>query len=828
MAMKDQQRRPIILITGAAGNLGSALTRALKKKYRVIGLDVHPSDEADDSYRFDLTSAHSVRGAMNHIAGQHGREMAAVVHLAAYFDFSGEASPAYQAVNVDGTRNLLAALRHFNVERFIYSSTMLVHEPGVPGSKINEDSPLAPTWAYPRSKAETENVIREHSGDMPWTLLRLAGLYDDTTCVPLLAHQIARVYEANLKSHLYAANTAVGQTFLHQEDMIDAFCRTIERRSQLPERNEILIGEERCESYEAVQNRLGELIHGQQGWKTMQIPAPLAKAGAWVEEQAEPIVPDQLDQGEKPFIRPFMIDRASDHYDLDISRARQQLGWTPRHNIYNKLAALVANLKADPHAWYEANGITPPHWMAEADRQDADPHRLLRRHEQQYQDQHQQSLWARLLVIMLGVWLMASPPTLGYDTVALIYSDVFSGLLLLVFGLAALSPRLRWSRWVCALIGVWLLFAPLIFWTDSPAAYLNNTIIGAATIGLALLIRPAPGVSPSALIPGPVTPPGWDNNPSSWVQRMPVIVLALAGFLVARYLAAYQLGHIDGVWEPFFSGTRPGLNGTEDITTSEISQAWPIADAGLGSTVYLLEILIGLAGAAHRWRSMPWLVALFGVMIVPLGAVSIIFIIIQPILIGTWCTLCLLMAAAMLLQIAYAFNEFVATGQFLLRRYRAGAPALKIFFTGDADDAPDENLDESAEEEFARKPTAILREAFTSGVGLPWNLAVCIGIGIWLMFTRLALDSSGGMANWDHLLGALIIAVSTVALAETARPIRLALIPLGAALLITPWVYGADVPALLMSIVCGAAVIALSLRRGPISGRYGGWERLLY
>ncbi len=827
MAMKDQQHRPAILITGAAGNLGSSLTRALKKKYRVIGLDINSSDEADDSYQFDLTSPHSVRGTMNNIAGRQGRDIAAVVHLAAYFDFSGKDSPAYQAVNVEGTRNLLDALRHFNVERFIYSSTMLVHEPGVPGSKINEDSPVAPTWVYPRSKAETESVIREHSGDMPYTLLRLAGLYSDTTCVPLLAQQIARIYEASLKSHLYAANTAVGQAFLHQEDMIDAFRRTIDRRARLPKHNEILIGEERCESYDAVQNRLGELIHGQKNWTTLQVPAPIAKAGAWAEEQAEPIVPDDFDQGEKPFIRPFMIDRAGDHYDVDIARAREQLDWKPRHNLYDRLATLVANLKADPHAWYEANGITPPHWMAEANRQGADPHRLFRQHDQSYQEQHQQSLWARLLVIVLGAWLMAAPPTLGYGTTPLLYSDLLSGLLLIGFGLMALSWRQSWSRWACAVIGVWLLFAPLVFWTESAAAYLNNTIIGAAAIGLSILIRPAPGISPSAFIPGPVTPPGWDNNPSSWVQRMPVIVLALIGFFVARYLAAYQLGHIDGAWEPFFSGTRPGLNGTEDITTSDVSEAWPIADAGLGSTVYLLEVLIGLAGAAHRWRSMPWLVALFGVLIVPLGAVSIIFIVIQPIVIGTWCTLCLMMAAAMLLQIAYAFNEFVATGQFLHRRYRAGAPILKIFFTGDADDPSDEDYDESDEAEFARRPTAIIRDTFTSGLSVPWNLVLCLLIGIWLMSTRLTLGSTGGMANWDHLVGALVIAVSIVALAETARPIRLALIPLGSALLITPWVYGADLAALLSSIVCGAAVIALSLRRGPITGSYGAWDRLL-
>ena len=98
---------------------------------------------------------------------------------------------------------------------------------------------------------------------------------------------------------------------------------------------------------------------------------------------------------------------------------------------------------------------------------------------------------------------------------------------------------------------------------------------------------------------------------------------------------------------------------------------------------YLLEIFTGIIGGRDRWRTMPWLVILFGVMIVPLGAVSIFFIIIQPILIGTWCTLCLVAAAAMLMQIPYSVDELVATGQFLAERQRKGKSVILAFLRGD-------------------------------------------------------------------------------------------------------------------------------------------------
>jgi uncharacterized membrane protein len=424
---------------------------------------------------------------------------------------------------------------------------------------------------------------------------------------------------------------------------------------------------------------------------------------------------------------------------------------------------------------------------------------------------------------MLGVWLMASPATLGYADSAMAGSDWAAGFALLVFSGLSLSWRLSWARWVCAVIGLWVMFAPLALWTESAAAYLNSTLVGLLVMGFSVAVRPAPGISPVATTTGPDAPPGWDNNPSSWLQRMPVIVLALIGFLISRYMAAYQLGHIEGVWDPFFPGLETGENGTESVITSDISEAFPVPDAGMGAIVYALEVVIGLMGSAQRWRTMPWLVALFGVLIVPLGVVSITFIIIQPILIGTWCALCLMMAALMLLQIAYAFNEFVATGEFLHRRHRAGAPVLKIFFTGDTDQGEGPELDENLQ----RSPRDIVRDSLATGVNLPWNLGLCILIGLWLMLTRITLGADGGMANWDHLLGALIITVSVIALAESARPARWLLMPLALPLLVTPFIYGVGALAVVSNLICALAVIALAVRRGPVNGRYGRWDRLL-
>jgi hypothetical protein len=700
---------------------------------------------------------------------------------------------------------------------------MLVHEAGAPGESIDEAQPIAPKWAYPQSKTAAEEVIRREHDRIPDVTLRLAGVYDSRTSVPTLARQIARIYERDFKSYLYAGDPRAGQALLHKEDMIEAFRLVIDRRRELAAGTAILIGEPDAIGYDDLQDLLGCLIHGEKDWRTLKIPKPAAKAGAWLEAKLEPVIPDALDQGEKPFIRPFMIDMADDHYALDISRAQKLLGWHPKHRIGDELPNMVHALKDDPHRWYRENRIPPPDWVTTAEREGEDPEALRARYESSFREQHHRALWAHFANMALGTWLITSPALLALESRTLALSDVLSGALLIALAALSLSWRSAWARWACAAIGFWVMSAPILFWAPTAAAYLNDTLVGALIVAFAVTLPPEPGVARAAATSGPTLPAGWRYNPSSWTQRIPIIALAFVGLYISRYLAAYQLGHIDGVWEPFFGGGPDPKNGTEEIITSSISRAWPVSDAAVGALTYLLEILTGVIGSRKRWRTMPWLVLLFGLMIAPLGVVSIFFIIIQPIWIGTWCTLCLIAAAAMIVQIPYSLDELVATSQFLARRRRAGQSLLRIFLKGDTDTG----RDDSQAREFERSPGVIAREMIKGGVTVPWNLALCALIGIWLMLTRLTLDAQGPMANADHFIGALVVTFTAIACAEVARVARFVNIAFGAALLVTPFVYDATAAQTLGSVICGIALMLLSLRRGPVRERYGSWDRYI-
>lgn len=874
----QKHERGTVLITGANGRIGTEVMRLLRERFEtVIGFDrTAPTSPPPGCTRIpvDTSSDESLQEGLRILRDHHGSHIATVVHLAAYYDFSGEPSDKYEQVTVEGTRRLLLGLRQdFEVEQFIFSSTMLVHKPGEPGLFINEDFPIEPTWAYPESKAKTEAVIRAERAGIPAVILRIAGVYDDLCNSPPLAHQIKRIYERDLASRLYSGPTSHGQSFLHLDDLVEAILLTVERRSELPDELAVLLGEPEALSYDELQHTLQRLIHGE-SWETMNVPGPLAKAGAWLEDQMP---------GRDEFIKPWMIDRANDHYALDISRACKLLGWKPKHSLRNTLPLMVNALKADPIAWYRQNGLEPsPALMSTVEPSEQDNEKLqdvANNHGSQggqeqpshgshshaamqaevtardlepvsqrtdsmdmMQAHHQEMLWPHHLNIMLGLWLITSPFSLGYlsafvpdanilmvtaeralapveaRNLAMTWSDMISGILVVIFSALSADPsrRFPWAQWATATVGIWLLFAPLIFWAPLPGAYASGTLLGSLVFAFSVLVPMMPGMSMAGMMGGPDIPPGWAYTPSSWLQRMPIAVFAIIGFFIARHMTAYQLGYIDHAWDPFF-GT-----GTEMIVTSEESKAWPVADAGLGAAVYMLELLMTFMGGKQRWRTMPWMVLALAFLILPLGIVSIFFIIIQPIVIGTWCTLCLIAALSMLLMIPYSLDEFVAMGQFLLDARRKGKPLWRVFWMGDAM--------EGGSPDTSQGPMGPLRDQIrkaSAGVTFPIALMLSVLIGIWLMLTRLSLGSSGEFANNDHLIGALVVTFTIIAFAEVARAVRFINILFGAWLVASPWVLAGPTSSFVTinSVVCGLFLIGLALPSGPVKQSYAGWDK---
>jgi hypothetical protein len=202
--------------------------------------------------------------------------------------------------------------------------------------------------------------------------------------------------------------------------------------------------------------------------------------------------------------------------------------------------------------------------------------------------------------------------------------------------------------------------------------------------------------------------------------------------------------------------------------------------------------------------------------------VSVYFIVIQPIVIGTWCTLCLFAALAMLLQIPYSFDEILATLQFLKARRRVGMPLWYVLMRGDT--MKDGNPDYS--DNFSLPPGALLREMLFTGVSVPWTMLVSLLIGVALMSSRLLFDAAGAAANSDHIAGAMVISFSIMAWAEVARPLRFVNAAIGLWLVAAPWVLDPYQGSVSASVLFGASLIALAWPAGPFASHFGAWDKV--
>jgi hypothetical protein len=167
-------------------------------------------------------------------------------------------------------------------------------------------------------------------------------------------------------------------------------------------------------------------------------------------------------------------------------------------------------------------------------------------------------------------------------------------------------------------------------------------------------------------------PPGWNTNPSSWSQRFAILAPALTGLGIAVYLGLYQVHAIQDVWEPFF-----GRGSEQVLRESPVARVVP--DAFVGAFFYLLEVIFGVLGGRQRWQGEPWAVLIEAVLAVGMGVGSVVLTILQPLLTGTYCTMCLASAFCSVFVVGFAVTEALAALQHLERARRRGQSWWEAF-----------------------------------------------------------------------------------------------------------------------------------------------------
>lgn len=170
--------------------------------------------------------------------------------------------------------------------------------------------------------------------------------------------------------------------------------------------------------------------------------------------------------------------------------------------------------------------------------------------------------------------------------------------------------------------------------------------------------------------------PDTHRTPSALSHRLPALLLAAGGLGVSAYLTLYQAGALRTVWDPVFGA------GSARVLRSAFSRSLPVPDASLGAAGYLADLVLGAAGGSRRWRRVPWLVLLFGVIVTGMAATGLALLTLQALVVRSWCLLCITSALISIAILLLSLPEIAASWKHVQRRRRQGVPFRQALVGG--------------------------------------------------------------------------------------------------------------------------------------------------
>src|SRR3954452_23973552 len=238
-----------VAITGATGNVGTALLRRLSalpngvSEIRGLARRQPPDVAPYRDVRWhlaDLGEAHSEQALARFLDGAD-----AVVHLAWALQ-PGRQPERLRRVNVEGTRRVVRTAVAAGVRHVVHMSSLGAYAPGAAEQKVAEDWPTTgiPTSQYSRDKSEAERVVREVVGRHPETTLTVVR--PTLVLQPEAASEIGRYFlgplvyggvrllPGALARVLPLPLPAVHVSFVHADDVADAVVRMLDRRAPGP------------------------------------------------------------------------------------------------------------------------------------------------------------------------------------------------------------------------------------------------------------------------------------------------------------------------------------------------------------------------------------------------------------------------------------------------------------------------------------------------------------------------------------------------------------------------------------------------------------------
>jgi len=319
----------VVLITGAAGFLGSATTVDLSRDHKVVALDRRKPpralvDAAPDATWWqvdiaDATTLASVFARTREALGQ----IDFVVHLAAYYHFGTAWHREYEKTNVQGTANVLQSSIENDVRRVIFASSVAAMQPSLNGEKLTENTVAAAYIPYAESKSIGEHMVLDASERLPGIVLRIGGAFSDWCELPPL-YSLIRLWAG--RSPLRRTVVGRGETgipYIHRDDVVRIVRSCIDTHERLG-RYEVFLA---CQEGAVLHNQLCSVIRQidkrTAGSEPSYVSPKTARFGLYLKLAFGCITCDL------PYERPWMLVYVDRPWVVDTTHTRSKLGWSP-------------------------------------------------------------------------------------------------------------------------------------------------------------------------------------------------------------------------------------------------------------------------------------------------------------------------------------------------------------------------------------------------------------------------------------------------------------------------------------------------------------------
>ena len=309
---------PAIVVTGASGFVGRHVVEHLRDDFRIFGIARRSQRRAGVAehpnvtwLEADIAERSQIEAVFATIAERGGAE--SVIHLAAYYDFTGLEHPEYARTNVTGLRNVLDLCTGLALRRFIFASSLAACRFPPDGRALTESSPPDGEHVYARSKRIGEEMLNEYQHAFPCVTVRLAALFSDWCEYPPLFVLLNSWFSKLWNADVVAGRGLTAIPYLHVHDVVTFLRRAIERDRDLTP-GEVLI----ASGDGAVSHRelfgTATLAYDGKRRNPRYVAKPLCRAGISLLDALGRVT------GQRPFERPWMADIDQMQVDSSVTR----------------------------------------------------------------------------------------------------------------------------------------------------------------------------------------------------------------------------------------------------------------------------------------------------------------------------------------------------------------------------------------------------------------------------------------------------------------------------------------------------------------------------